>query len=112
MRRGRHELYAEVAARWQAVLGPVYAGRANAARKSGISRNQQDQSSRAADIRQLARDACAIGCTEMPIDDGRAARQAPGCLRRIGRALWVGEEEEGRQRWCPHLAIETARQPR
>jgi len=98
-----------ISLRWHALLRPMHASRAHAARKSAVGRDQQNHAARTADGGKLARDSGAIIGAKMPINDGRTARQAFGGRDGIGRSQRVGEEIQRRNAARACLAVEPLR---
>jgi hypothetical protein len=98
--------------RRQSLLRPMHASRADALRKIRIGRDQQGQAARTANVSQAACCPRTIGSAEMAIHNGSAARQALRGGERIGRALGIGEKEEGGQGRRARVSIEAARQAR
>ncbi|QGZ97046.1 hypothetical protein DSM104635_03911 [Terricaulis silvestris] len=96
-------------AREDACLRPVHTG-ADAACQFGIRRDQQNERPGPANRGELARDVRTVGCTEMAINHGCAARQPLGGGHWIGRALWIGQEKQCWNRRAARGAVEPARQ--
>jgi len=97
-----------IALRWQKRFRPMHAIRANVPRELRVSRDQQDQRARAANVGKLARDTLAVFAAKVAVDHGRASRQGSRYRDRIGRALGIGQEKQRWRAWFARLAVEAA----
>lgn len=90
-------------------MRPVHAVGANIRCELFIGRDQQFQRPRARDPAQHPRRFHAIFRAEMPVNNGRPARQPARHGARIGRARWISDEKQRRNGRLARLAVEPRR---
>lgn len=87
----------------------MHAMRADAAGKRRIARHKQNEPTRTTKRPKPTRDFFALFHAKVPINDGRAARQALGDRDRIRRTQRVSEEIQRRNARSADLGVEPPR---
>lgn len=90
-------------------LRKMHAVRSDPAGKDGVRTDQQKQSPPATKPEQAPGKVHTVGRAKVPVDDGRARRQATRCGDRIGRPGRIGEKQQGRQGGAAIAPLERAR---